>query len=66
MAFMATYNLDRFREFLFGSTFFKRYRIRPDVKRRLRTNDKSLLLFGFEWVKVFVWGLPSKKIPTPR
>jgi uncharacterized protein len=62
MAFMATYNLGRFREFLFNSTFFKRYRIKPDVKRRLRTSDKSLLLFGFEWVKVFVWGLPSKKI----
>jgi uncharacterized protein len=66
MAFMATYNLDRFREFLFNSTFFKRYRIKPDVKRRLRASDKSLLLFGFEWVKVFVWGLPSKKIRMPR
>ncbi len=62
MAFMATYNLDRFREFLFTSSFLKRYRIKPDLKKRLRNNDKALLLFGFEWVKFFVWGLPSKKI----
>lgn len=62
MAFMATYNADRFREFLFGSSFFKRYRVKPDLKKKLRLNDRALLLFGFEWVKVFVWGMPSKKI----
>lgn len=62
MAFMATYNLDRFREFLFGSSFLKRYRIKPDLKKRLRVNDKALLLFGFEWVRFFVWGMPSRKI----
>jgi Fe-S-cluster containining protein len=66
MAFMATYNLDRFREFIFGSSFLKRYRIKPDLKRRLRVNDKALLLFGFDWVNVFVWGLPSKKIRLQR
>jgi len=66
MAFMATYNLDRFREFLFSSSFFKRYRIKPEVKKRLRVSDKALLLFGFEWVRFFVWGRPSKKIRGPR
>ncbi len=66
MAFMATYNLDSFRDFLFSSSFFKRYRIKPDVKKRLRVNDKALLLFGFEWVKFFVWGIPSKKIRNLR
>jgi Fe-S-cluster containining protein len=62
MAFMATYNLDRFREFVFGSSFLKRYKVRPDVKKRLRISDKALLLFGFEWVKFFVWAVPSKKL----
>ncbi len=62
MAFMATYNLDRFREFIFGSSFLKRYRIKTDLKRKLRTNDRALLLFSFEWVKFFVWGIASKKI----
>ncbi len=62
MAFMATYNLDRFREFVFGSSFLKRYRIKPALSRRLRGNDRALLLFGFEWVKFFIWGVESKQI----
>lgn len=62
MAFMAAYNLDRFREFLFGSTFFKRYRVKPDLKRKMRTSDQELMLFGFEWIKFFVWQIPSKQI----
>jgi len=62
MAFMAAYNLDRFREFLFDSSFFKRYHVKPDLKKKLRVNDKALLLFGFEWIKFFVWGIKSKSI----
>lgn len=62
MAFMAAYNLDRFREFLFDSSFFKRYRVKPDLKKKLRANDKALLLFGFDWIKFFVWGIQSKQI----
>lgn len=62
MAFMATYNMDNFREFVFGSSFLKRYRIKPDLKKKLRRSDRELLLFGFEWVKLFIWGMPSKKI----
>ena len=62
MAFMATYNLDRFREFILGSSFLKRYRVKPALAKKLRVSDKALLLFGFEWVKFFVWGKPSKQI----
>ena len=31
MAFMATYNLDRFREFVFSSTFLKRYKLKKEI-----------------------------------
>jgi uncharacterized protein len=62
MAFMATYNLDRFREFIFGSSFLKRYHVKPELRRKLRVNDQALLLFGFDWVKLFVWGIGSKQI----
>ena len=62
MAFMATYNVDSFREFVFGSSFFKRYHVKSDLKKRLRRSDKDLLLFGFEWVRLFVWGIKSKQI----
>jgi uncharacterized protein len=59
---MAAYNLDRFRDFLFASTFFKRYRVKPELKRKLRTSDQELMVFGFEWIKFFVWGIQSKQI----
>jgi len=62
MAFMATYNIDRFRDFVFQSSFLKRYKIKSVLLKKLKTDDVHLLKFGFEWVKVFVWGMPSKVI----
>jgi Fe-S-cluster containining protein len=62
MAFMAAYNLDRFRAFVFESTFFKRYRVKAPVKKKIRTNDEALLLFGFDWICLFLWEIPSKTI----
>ena len=65
MAFMAVYNIDRFREFLFGSSFFTRYAVKPDLKRKLSRDDEALLAFGFDWVELFVWGVASKRM-RPR
>jgi Fe-S-cluster containining protein len=62
MAFMAAYNVDRFREFVFESSFLKRYRIKKALTKKLRTSDRELLLFGFEWIQYFVWRIPSKNI----
>ena len=60
MAFMATYNLDRFRGFVFQSTFLKRYKVKQDVLRKIKTDDVALMRFGFAWIKFFVWGM----VPT--
>ena len=65
MAFMAAYNLDRFRDFVFNSSFLKRFRVQPELVRRLRRSDEVLLTFGYEWIRLFVWGQPSKII-RPR
>ena len=65
MAFMATFNIDKFREFVFQSSFFKRYQVQSTLRKKLKTDDPALMLFGFEWVKVFVWGMRSKDI-RPR
>lgn len=56
MAFMATYNIDRFAEFVFESSFLKRYKIRPACLGKIRKGDEvELLKLGFEWVLFFVW-----------
>ncbi len=62
MAFMAAYNIDRFREFVFQSSFLKRYRVKPARIKKLRGSDRELLSFGFEWIRHFVWGIPSRHI----
>jgi Fe-S-cluster containining protein len=62
MAFMAAYNIDRFRDFVFQSSFLKRYRVKKTIVKKLRASDRELLLFGFEWIRYFVWGIPSRQI----
>jgi len=62
MAFMAAYNVDRFRDFIFHSSFLKRYKVKSTLLQKLKTDDVQLLKFGFEWVKFFIWGIKSKNI----
>lgn len=66
MAFMAAYNIDRFRDFVFHSSFIKRYRIKPKLARQWRSSDTALLSFAFEWIEFFVWNRPSKHIRPKR
>ncbi len=65
MAFMAAYNIDRFREFVLESSFLKRFKIKSATVKKIRSDDTELLKIGFDWIRLFVWGLPSKKI-RPR
>jgi Fe-S-cluster containining protein len=62
MAFMATYNIDQFRDFVFKSTFLKRYKVKSNILKRIRSDDVELMKFGFEWVKFYVWGIRSANI----
>ena len=65
MAFMAAYNIDRFREFVLESSFLKRFKLKSATVKKIRSDDTELLKIGFDWIRLFVWGLPSKKI-RPR
>jgi hypothetical protein len=62
MAFMAVYNIDRFREFVFKSSFLKRYILKHDLMIKIKNNDTELLKFGFAWVKYFLWGINTVNI----
>ncbi|MCW7755167.1 YkgJ family cysteine cluster protein [Desulfobotulus sp. H1] len=66
MAFMAAYHADLFRSFVFGSSFFKRYKIHPDLKRKLKKDDVSLLRFGFDWIRHSVWGMDVKSLQLKK
>ncbi len=60
MAFMATYNVDSFREFVFESSFLKRYKVKADVLKKIRKDDTELMKFGFIWIKAYLFGVKSK------
>lgn len=66
MAFMAAYNIDRFREFLFGSSFLERFKVNTEVLRKIKKDDSALLLLGFDWIKLFLWGIPSRRLAPKR
>jgi len=65
MAFMSTYNMDSFRNFVFNSSFLKRYKVKSSVLKKIKAQDTELMKFGFLWVKYSVWGQTSSTI-KPR
>ena len=51
MFFMASYNIDKFRDFIFSSTFLSRYQVDGDTQQKLKSDDIALLRFGMQWLK---------------
>lgn len=56
MFFMASYNLDKFREFLFRSKFFDRFQVDPDLKVQLERDDVTLMRFAWDWLRFSLFG----------
>ncbi len=51
MFFLACYNIDKFRQFIFESTFLKRFPVDKELVEEMKNDDIKLLKFGFEWLK---------------
>ncbi len=51
MFFLASYNIDKFREFVFGSSFLDRYEIDEPTQDRIKEDDVALLQFGIDWLR---------------
>jgi hypothetical protein len=56
MFFTACYNLDKFRDFLFGSTFFDKFEVDDQTKEKLKFDDVELLKFGYFWLRFALFG----------
>ena len=56
MVFMALYNLDKFRDFVFKSTFLDRFELDPARIERIKRDDVELLKFGIDWIKFGLFG----------
>ena len=51
MVFMATYNIDKFRRFVFESSFLELYRFEEDLIEKVREDDVALLKLAAKWLK---------------
>jgi Fe-S-cluster containining protein len=51
MFFLVSYNIDKFREFVFESSFLKRYEVDEATLLQIRNDEISLLEFGLKWLK---------------
>ena len=49
--FLVSYNIDKFREFVFRSTFLDRYDIDEATVEKIREDEIALLKFGLKWLK---------------
>jgi uncharacterized protein len=56
MFFMVSYNLDKFRNFVFNSRFLDRFQVDEVLKEKLETDDVTLMRFGFDWLRFSLFG----------
>jgi len=48
---MACYDLDRFRRFVFESSFLDRFDVEPDEAKQIRSDDTALFQFAMRWLE---------------
>jgi hypothetical protein len=51
MFFLVSYNIDKFREFVFESSFLERYDIEKETLEKIKKDEIALLEFGIKWLK---------------
>jgi Fe-S-cluster containining protein len=62
MLFTASYDLDKFREFVFESSLLQRFEIDEEFIEAMRTDDEELLRFAYHWLRFSVFGEQTMKI----
>ena len=63
MYYMAMYNLDMFRRFLYDSRFFQVFEIEKELIEKMKTDDLLLLTFAFRWLRFSLFGEKTLEIP---
>jgi len=51
MFFLVSYNIDKFKQFVFESSFLDRYEIDAETVEKIKHDEIALLEFGFRWIK---------------
>ncbi len=56
MFFLACYDIDRFRDFVFKSTFLTKFIVDKDTQKNIKEDDIALLNFGYKWLHFALFG----------
>ena len=56
MFLMAVYDVDRFREFVFESSFLKKFNIDDDILQKIKNDDVAMLYFASQWLRFVLFG----------
>jgi len=51
MFFMVSYNIDKFKKFVFESSFLDRYKVDDGTLKTIKEDEVALLKFGLKWLK---------------
>jgi Fe-S-cluster containining protein len=65
MFFLVSYNIDKFKQFVFESSFLNRYHIDNATVEKIREDEIALLEFGLKWLKDVLYKEGSFKAKEP-
>jgi Fe-S-cluster containining protein len=64
MFFTVCYDIDKFRDFVFRSSFLDKFQVDNDTRNRIEKDDVELLKFGFKWLRFALFGEGTMQIKT--
>ena len=64
MYYMACYDPDRFRRFIFKSTFLERFEMEPEVVAKIKKDDVELYHVAMKWLEYGLLGQHALKVKT--
>lgn len=64
--FMVSYNIDKFKQFVFESSFLERYDIKEDVVEKIKNDEIALLKFGLNWLKDILFNYKNFEVDPEK
>jgi len=64
MFFTACYNVDKFRDFVFNSSFLDKFDVDDATLEKIKHDDVEMLKFGYQWVKFAIFGEKTMTIKS--
>lgn len=61
MFFMVCYNIDKFKDFVFNSSFLDRFDFSETEIEKIKNDDVELLQFGFDWLRAMIFQTGQEK-----